>query len=610
MNDEPRPGARSGTHMDGAVRDAPPWESPSLSVTLLAPRELLLLSDVLRTLLDAGYEAFRARYDLLERVRTGAEGAVFKTLALHVNRAARDIEHAPSPAARAPMVRALKHLRECVDARAETLGVGETSPAASAQPGATPPTLEDAVRLVYESTVFRTPGATEIALWKSHFDKGLSFHEFLVAMTRSPEAEQARVSSHGLGAENDGRFVQLAHEHTQGRGPGAAEINHWLVKLERGEMSRVQVLSRLFVDGVAWEASLEKARPHDGLSCRIMGTERNLTAAEWARQAGELLPALAARPAVKKSPGEPRDGRYRRPFRVEGEPRVLVSAITSLYRGGRFIEQFMDNITSQEGFDEYCELVIVDADSPEGEAETIRRYMARHPNINYIRINHRIGIYDAWNVGARAARGAYLTNANLDDLRRGDSFMLQAGTLEHLPFVDVVYQDLFYTFDPDLAFETIAAFGHKTELPVVTFHNMVQFNSPHNAPMWRKSLHDELGYFDIHYKSAGDYEFWFRCLAAGKVFYKINDPHVAYYQNPQGLSTAPDSRGLREALEVHRRYCRKLMPDEVLVPSVDFLRQLRPRGGGTVPANRFRYTMAQDALRTVARTAKFAGGGA
>ena len=49
-----------------------------------------------------------------------------------------------------------------------------------------------------------------------------------------------------------------------------------------------------------------------------------------------------------------------------------------------------------------------------------------YPNIVYKRINYRLGIYDAWNVGVGMARGRYLTNTNLDDLRRVDSIALQA----------------------------------------------------------------------------------------------------------------------------------------------------------------------------------------
>ena len=596
-------------HARAGAADAGAVASPELAISLLSPGECRRALVLLEALLDHGPDAYRA-LDVLGQVRAGDHGTAHAAVALHINRLARELDHAPSPAMRAPVLRALKHLRERLAAREEAsaVGAGEAAPAAAVG-GRLEPTIEAAIRMVYETTVWRTPAQTEVLVWKEHLANGLPFHEFLLSMAGSSEATKASSKAPGLHDGNDGRFVQLAHEHTQNRGAGGAEINHWLVQMETGALSRMAVLSQLFMAGVNWAAAMEHTAPHDGRSCRIMGTNRDLTAEQWTRQASEILPpAEGPRPAPGETPAaraNARDSRYTHHFRVSRPPQVLVSAITSLYKGGRFIEQFMDNITSQEGFDEYCELVIVDAESPDDEAGTIRRYLARHPNINYIRVNHRIGIYDAWNVAAQAARGEYLTNANLDDMRRSDSFLLQAGTLDALPFVDVVYQDLYYTFDPDLPFEAIAAFGHQTDLPVVTLHNMVQFNSPHNAPMWRKSLHDELGYFDIHFKSAGDYEFWFRCLAAGKSFYKINDPHVVYYQNPEGLSTRPDSRGLFEALEVHKRYCRKLMPEEVVMPSTEFLRRLHPRGGGTLPPDRYRYRMAQDALRSVARLHKF-----
>ena len=206
--------------------------------------------------------------------------------------------------------------------------------------------------------------------------------------------------------------------------------------------------------------------------------------------------------------------------------------IASLYKGGKFIRKFLDNIVTQTSFDR-SELIIIDAERPEREWEVIESYQRIYPNIVYRRINYRLGVYDAWNVGIDLSRGKYLTNTNLDDLRRRDSIELQTALLDSEPNVDVVYQDFYYSFDPDLSFDQVERFGFKSHLPIITPANMLLFNSPHNAPMWRKSLHDELGPFDNRYKSAGDWEFWMRCLASRKTFRKINIPHVVYYQNPE-----------------------------------------------------------------------------
>jgi glycosyltransferase involved in cell wall biosynthesis len=236
-----------------------------------------------------------------------------------------------------------------------------------------------------------------------------------------------------------------------------------------------------------------------------------------------------------------------------------VTAIASLYRGGAYVESFMENVCAQSIFRDACELIVVDAASPDGEADTIRRWMADFPNVRYVRTPERIGIYEAWNLGIREARGEYLTNTNLDDLRRGDSFEIQAGTLRALPEVDVVYQDFHYALEPNLPFERVAEFGFTSRLPRITPAVLLAFNPPHNAPMWRRRLHDELGPFDTRYRAAGDYEFWLRCLAAGKVFHKIDDPHVAYFQNPEGVSTRVDTPGHRETREITARYASRLL---------------------------------------------------
>lgn len=568
-----------------------------LSIAMLDASEAQRLLDVVNQALSAG----AARPDalaLLKRADDAAHSTAFSSLVLHVSRIARQCEQAVSAATRAPQVRSLINLRERLLARQLALAVADTTVAPEGADAAAPVlSVEEGIRTAYRLSVGRTPVAEEIEIWKRNFANGLPFHEFLLLMSAGPEAKKLSAGLAIAAEKCDGEAVQLAYETVLGRGASGWEIAHWVGRLEAGSVTRADMLAALFHTSLKLQADMRDAPVNDGLTCYIMGTGTFLSADDWQRQAREL---------AEKGIPEP-EQRYANRFPIRREKGVLVSALCSLYRGGDFIEQFMDNITSQSCFRDYAELVIVDADSPEDEYETIKRYLAKFPNINYLRMNYRIGIYDAWNVAAKAARGEYLTNTNLDDLRRIDSLEIQAGALDNVPFADVVYQDLYYSFDPRLPFEQVAAFGHKTRLPVITPHNMIKFNSPHNAPMWRKRLHDELGWFDTRYKSAGDHEFWMRCLAAGKQFWKINDPHVVYYQNPKGLSTRPDTRGVVEAMDIHKTYCRKIIPREMVAPTEEFRRILGPvlhaAGEG-----QDRYAMAHDALRNLGRTARFGRG--
>lgn len=459
--------------------------------------------------------------------------------------------------------------------------------------------VREGVRMVYSLTVGRYPVEEEIAIWCKNFDEGLGFHDFFLQMLSSKEAKfkPGVAGKNLLFSLNDGEFVQIAYEIVLGRGAQAWEIDLWREKIENFSMSRAEVINAIFCSAYQIQIDTANAAPSDGLSCLVMGTGSHVTVKDWEFKASMLKQQSG------KEKERPRINHHR--YYVKSAPRYLVSALASLYRGGDFIEQFMENVTGQDGFSDYCELIIVDADSPENEYETIKKYLSRYKNINYIRANCRIGIYDAWNVAAKAARGEYLTNTNLDDLRRKDSLILQASVLENLSFVDIVYQELYYTFDPKLSFEEIAEFGLQTTLPIITPHNMLDFNSPHNAPMWRKKLHDELGFFDTRYRSAGDYEFWLRCISAGKKFYKINDPHVVYYQNPKGLSTRPDTRGLAESCEILKTYARKLVPEEVVMSRDRLVDKLNILTGSSLEKKADRYGLVQSGLRELAISKKY-----
>jgi glycosyltransferase involved in cell wall biosynthesis len=372
--------------------------------------------------------------------------------------------------------------------------------------------------------------------------------------TTSPDSEVAL---------SDGRFIQHAFEIIFDRGCRAHELSDFQLRLHRKEMSRLTLIAHLCAESLK-EADAERANEarHDGRSFDVMGTGERVTQAHWQARAAQLKP-------VDQDTGHSR-------FALKAGRRLAISAIASLYKGGRFIQRFLDNITNQTCFDEYAELIIIDANSPDSESQVIKSYQARHRNIKYIRVDQRIGIYEAWNIGVAEARGEYLTCTNLDDLRRHDSLELQAATLETLPFVDVVYQDFFYSFDPVLTFEEVARYGYRSNLPLVTRRSLLSYNPPHNAPMWRRRLHDELGGFDTSYQSAGDYDFWMRCAAAGKIFYKLNDPHVVYYQNPEGISTRPGTRGFEETRSVHRRRDRELLSELLVMPFTEFCHRHLP----------------------------------
>jgi hypothetical protein len=340
-------------------------------------------------------------------------------------------------------------------------------------------------------------------------------------------------------------FVIEGFKFFRGRPPTGRQIDDWCTSWERGIRSRLDLVWE-FTDGefpsneffkmtreleslVEDVASTEQSS-ETPLNILIMG-QHVIDSATWYRKA---LTAVSLKHRKIRNEGE---HTRKENLIVQKTWEPDVSVLCSLYRTENYMETFLKNLFEQTIFDQ-CEFHILLVDPTELERETYEASAIGFPNISLSIYPNRVGIYKAWNDGIRVARGKYLTNMNADDLRRRDSLELQRNLLNRFPWVDVVYQDVLLTASRDLTWEQIEEVGARSTLPeasLLTFFNYL--NPPHNAPMWRRELHDSVGMFDEQYQSAGDVDFWIRCALQEKIFFKTNDPHVAYFHNPGGLST-------------------------------------------------------------------------
>ena len=248
---------------------------------------------------------------------------------------------------------------------------------------------------------------------------------------------------------------------------------------------------------------------------------------------------------------------------IEADDLPKISIITSVYNGDEFIRPFLENITSQTIFEEKCELVMINANSPGNEDIVVKEYMKKYPNnIVYKKLDKDPGIYGVWNEAIKIASGEYITNANLDDRKSSISIERHAKTLFANDNISLVYADSFVTHSPNETFEKNTSGMKRYNFEQFSKEAMLRGNQPHNNPMWRKKLHDKHGYFDSKYKSAGDWEFFLRCAFGGEEFKKINDVLGLYYFNPNGISTDTnnDSWKKEEEKEIFLKY-KNTVPD-------------------------------------------------
>lgn len=219
-----------------------------------------------------------------------------------------------------------------------------------------------------------------------------------------------------------------------------------------------------------------------------------------------------------------------------------ISLVTSVFKADDYIEQLMEDMTRQTIFEEKCEWIILNVDPPgtEFDEEIILKYVEKYPNnIIYKRLEEDPGIYDTWNMGIKMATGEYVTNVNCDDRRAADGLEKQAKMLVANSDIDLVYNDSYLLHEPNIMFEDVPSNSKRYNFEQFSKEAMLRGNLPHNNPMWKRELHDKYGYFNQHYKSAGDWDFWLRCAFGGAKFKKHPEILGVYYFNPEGMSTNP-----------------------------------------------------------------------
>ena len=233
------------------------------------------------------------------------------------------------------------------------------------------------------------------------------------------------------------------------------------------------------------------------------------------------------------------------------EHKYLVSAIVSTYNSERFIRGCLEDLENQTIADR-LEIIVVDSGSQQSEETIVREFQQKYDNIKYIKTEQREGVYSAWNRAIKIARGKFITNANTDDRHRKDALQIMADTLLANPDVALVYADQIRTNTPNDSF----ADHHGVEMlprPDYSRQRLVLGCCVGSQPMWRKSLHNEFGYFDDTLICAGDWDFWLRISSKYK-FKRIPEFLGLYYYNKDGIEHGKKIHSLYERYVVGKRY--------------------------------------------------------
>jgi glycosyltransferase involved in cell wall biosynthesis len=209
---------------------------------------------------------------------------------------------------------------------------------------------------------------------------------------------------------------------------------------------------------------------------------------------------------------------------------IKISVLVSLYKCEKYLERFFLSVLEIDNLNE-TEFVFIHNDPAGNEENIINSFIKNHPDfIHQYIVVPREGLYKSWNRGIQVSKGEYIAVWNVDDIRMPGSLKLQAEALEKHKEIDMVYGDRYiinHINDDNIRLEITKDINQSS------WNHSFQDGA---FLMWRKSVYDDIGYFDEQFVMGGDCEFWLRLTESHKIL-KINAPMGIYLREKgEGIS--------------------------------------------------------------------------
>ncbi|MBF0510803.1 MAG: glycosyltransferase [Candidatus Omnitrophica bacterium] len=193
----------------------------------------------------------------------------------------------------------------------------------------------------------------------------------------------------------------------------------------------------------------------------------------------------------------------------------LISIITPVYNGEKFIEACLKNVIAQDS--PFVEHVIIDGASSDRTIDIVKAYQQRYAHISWISEKDK-GQPDAMNKGIQRAKGEIIGVLNVDDYYEEGVLTKILQIFKTLPVPSFIcgncncWDDkgiLSYVNMPkNLGFKELLLGEHTHPFPV----------NP-SAYFYHKAIHQMIGMYDLKEDNALDLDFVFRAVRKAHVYY-------------------------------------------------------------------------------------------
>lgn len=227
---------------------------------------------------------------------------------------------------------------------------------------------------------------------------------------------------------------------------------------------------------------------------------------------------------------------------------IKISVITSLYRCEIYLESYLIYTSQIDNLDE-VEFLLILNDGTDRERDIIKNYI-KGKETSYVLIEvPREPLYATWNRGVAKSKGEYCAIWNVDDVRTPDSLSKQFDTLVKNPKAVLTYGD-YYCVKHYGDTDGVRYYAPSADSKLKYVDHVI---GP--FPMWKKLVHNVVGYFDEQFKLVGDTDFQYRLVNRFDIV--KTEALLGYFLEGvgnEGRLSQNFNRSMDEKMIMYRRY--------------------------------------------------------